>query len=96
MQQKLQVSDLGTALQTISKAAINSLLPPFRTNNGYILLYLTDKNIPDDENSKSLMENVQNYLLQQNKQKALTSFYERLEAESNTQLVEGLKEKSRR
>ncbi|NLF94378.1 MAG: hypothetical protein GX564_10880 [Oligosphaeraceae bacterium] len=90
LQQKARVSDIGTAMQAVAKAEVNSLLPPLKTSNGYILLYLTGKSIPDDENSRSLMENVRNYLLQQNKQKALTSFYQRLEAESNTQLPEGL------
>ncbi|NLZ63874.1 MAG: hypothetical protein GX902_08705 [Lentisphaerae bacterium] len=93
LQQKAQVSNIGTAMQAIAKAEVNTLLPPLKTNSGYILLYLTGKNIPDDENSRNMMENVRNYLLQQNKQKALASFYQRLEAESNTQLPEGLIDK---
>ncbi len=91
LSQKARVSDVGSTLLVISKAQTGQILEPQKTYNGYALIYLVSKTIPDDEETDKMLENVRGYILRREQQKALSDFYQRLEKESNTQLVEGLR-----
>lgn len=88
LNQKARISDVGTTLLAISKAQPGTMIPPQKTFNGYALIYLLDKTIPDDDESKKMLENVRGYILRREQQKALSDFYQRLEKESDTQLPE--------
>jgi parvulin-like peptidyl-prolyl isomerase len=81
---------VGTTLLAISKAQPGQILEPQKTFNGYALIYLVSKTVPDDEETKTMLENVRGYILRREQQKALSDFYQRLEKESDTQLPEGL------
>ena len=93
LSQKARISDVGSTLLALSKAEPGKVLAPQKTYSGYVLLYLIDKNIPDDEDSKSMLENVRGYILRREQQTALSNFYQELERESNTRLPEGLQAK---
>ena len=90
LNQKARISDVGTTLLAISKAQPGQILEPQKTFNGYALIYLVSKTVPDDEETKTMLENVRGYILRREQQKALSDFYQRLEKESDTQLPEGL------
>ena len=66
------------------------MLAPRRAATGAVLVYLEKKEVPDDDDAKKMMDNVRSYLLRRNQQAELGRFAERLKAESNTQLIEGL------
>jgi parvulin-like peptidyl-prolyl isomerase len=85
------VRDSMALLGALAKAELNSVLPPQKTFNGYALIYLQDRVLPEDEENKSFMENIRSYVLRNKQNSALMEFYERLERESNTQLAEGLR-----
>jgi hypothetical protein len=74
----------------LAKAPLLSILPPQKTYGGYVLVYLQERVVPDDEETRELAGNVRNYLQRQKEMEALTEFYKRLEVESKTELVEGL------
>ena len=67
-----------------------SVLANTPSDGGYVLVYLQDRVVPEDEESKGFMENIRGYVLRNKQNTALGEFYERLERESNTQLAEGL------
>lgn len=91
LSQKARISDVGSTLLAISKAQTGRVLQPQKTYSGYALIYLVEKTVPDDEESRKMLENVRGYILRREQQKALTEFYQRLEKESDTQLPEGLR-----
>ena len=95
LSQKARVSNVGSALLAISKAEPGQVLAPQKTYSGYVLLYLADKSMPDDEDSKNMLENVRNYILRREQQTAMNNFYQQLERESNTILPDGLQPKQR-
>ncbi|MDQ0289742.1 peptidylprolyl isomerase [Oligosphaera ethanolica] len=84
------VRDSMGLLTALSKAELKTVLPPQKTFGGYVLVYLQDRVVPEDEESKGFMENIRGYVLRNKQNTALGEFYERLERESNTQLAEGL------
>lgn len=84
--QTLRAQDVNTLLNSYGKAAVNTVSAPIRTDSGAALLYLVSKVVPDDEQSKAMLENVKNYLLNRNKQEALNKFSLKLEEESQTML----------
>ena len=84
------VRDSMGLLTALGKAELKTVLPPQKTFGGYVLVYLQDRVMPEDEESKSFMENIRGYVLRNKQNTALGEFYERLERESNTQLAEGL------
>ncbi|MDD3953021.1 MAG: peptidyl-prolyl cis-trans isomerase [Lentisphaeria bacterium] len=90
LNQKARISDVGTTLLAVSKAQPGQILEPQKTFSGYALIYLVSKTLPDDEDSKKMLENVRGYILRREQQKALSDFYQLLEKESDTQLPEGL------
>ena len=77
-------------MTALAKAPLLSVLPPQKTYGGYVLVYLQERIVPDDEETRKMAENVRSYLLRQKEMEALTEFYKRLEAESETELVDGL------
>lgn len=83
------VRDSMALLTALSKAELKTVLPPQKTFAGYILVYLQDRVVPEDEESKSFQENIRSYVLRNKQNTALSEFYDRLERESNTQLAGG-------
>lgn len=94
--QKVMFSDLNGFISQVSKAKTGTLLAPLKTYSGYALAYLVGRTVPDDAESKVMLENVKGYLLRREQQKLLGAFYERLEKESNTQLREEMRLRQRR
>ncbi|MDD4537853.1 MAG: hypothetical protein PHT80_02470, partial [Lentisphaeria bacterium] len=84
------VRDSMGLLTALGKAELKTVLPPQKTFGGYVLVYLQDRVVPEDEESKGFMDNIRGYVLRNKQNTALGEFYERLERESNTQLAEGL------
>ena len=84
------VRDQEAFMMALAKAPLLSILPPQKTYGGYVLVYLQERVVPDDEETRELAGNVRNYLQRQKEMEALTEFYKRLEVESKTELVEGL------
>ncbi len=96
LNQKARISDVGSTLLAVSKAQPGKVLEPLKTSNGYALIFLLSKTLPDDQDSQKMLENVRGYILRREQQKALTDFYQRLEQESNTRLPEGLQTRQNR
>lgn len=96
LNQKVRISDVGSSLLAISRAQPGQILEPQKTSNGYALIYLVSKTLPDDEDSAKMLENVRGYILRREQQKALSDFYQRLEKESDTQLPAGLRTRQNR
>lgn len=84
------VRDQESFMAALTKAPLLSVLPPQKTYGGYVLVYLQERVIPDDEDTRKMAENVRSYLQRQKEMEALTKFYNRLETESETELVDGL------
>jgi len=84
------VRDQESFMTALAKAPLLSVLPPQKTYGGYVLVYLQERVIPEDDDTRKLAENVRGYLQRQKEMEALTEFYKRLEAESKTELVDGL------
>lgn len=90
-----RLNDINASLQALSKAKVETILEPQKTYNGYALIYLSEKNLPNDEDSLKMMENVRNYILRREEQKLMAEFYERIELESDTRLLESLQTRNR-
>ena len=84
------VRDQEGFMKALHEAPVPSVLPPQKTYGGYVLVYLQERTIPDDEETRNLADNVRGYLQRQKEMEALSEFYQRLEAESKTELVDGL------
>ena len=65
-------------------------MEPVKTYTGYDLVYLDKRELKSDDESKRLAEQIKTSLGNRKKSRKLMEYYEQLEAESNTQLVEGL------
>jgi len=80
-------------LSALNKTDIHHFIPAQETRQGYVLIYLEGKTIPDNEQTKSMQEYFENNLKSRAEQKAIMQLYQRLEIESNTQLIDGLLKK---
>ena len=87
---ELHAKDRMALLKTLHKGKVGTVLEPVKTYTGYELVYLDKRELNDDEDAKRLAEQVKLSLENRKKSRKLMEYYEQLEAESNTQLVEGL------
>jgi len=88
--QTMQLRDVYGFLYNLPKEKVGTVLAPRRASSGAVLVYLESKVVPDDDDTKQMKESVRNYILNRNQQRELSRFAEKLKAESNTQLIEGL------
>ena len=86
----LHVKEKQMLLKALHHGKVGTILEPAKTYLGYALIYLDKRELKDDDDSRQLAEQVKLSLTQRKKNRALQEYYEKLEAESNTQLVEGL------
>lgn len=86
----LHAKDKMGLLKALHRGKVGTVLEPVKTYTGYDLVYLDKRELKDDEDSKRLAEQIKTSLGNRKKGRKLAEYYEQLEAESNTQLVEGL------
>ena len=86
----LHAKDKMGLLKALHRGKVGTVLEPVKTYTGYDLVYLDKRELKDDEDSKRLAEQIKTSLGNRKKSRKLMEYYEQLEAESNTQLVEGL------
>ncbi len=86
----LHAKDKMGLLKTLHRGKVGTVLEPVKTYSGYDLVYLAKRELKDDDDSKRLAEQIKSSLENRKKSRKLAEYYEQLEAESNTQLVEGL------
>ena len=86
----LHAKDKMSFLKTLHHGKVGTVLEPVKTITGYDLVYLDKRELKDDDDAKQLAEQVKLSLNSRKKNQKLAEYYEQLEAESNTQLVEGL------
>ncbi len=86
----LPVRNAVELYDVLSKAEKKTIVAPQKTYMGYVLVYYDDFVVPDNAETATMKDNVKNYLLRQEQIKVLTTFYEKLEKESDTRLVEGV------
>ena len=87
---ELHAKDKMGLLKALHRGKVGTVLEPVKTYTGYDLVYLDKRELKDDEDSKRLAEQIKTSLGNRKKSRKLMEYYEQLEAESNTQLVEGL------
>ena len=86
----LHAKDKMSLLKTLHRGKVGTVLEPVKTYSGYDLVYLAKRELKDDDDSKRLAEQIKTSLGNRKKGRKLAEYYEQLEIESNTQLVEGL------
>ena len=86
----LHAKDKMGLLKALHRGKVGTVLDPVKTYTGYELVYLDKRELKDDNDSKQLAEQIKTSLGNRKKGRKLAEYYEQLEAESNTQLVEGL------
>ena len=77
-------------LTLLHAGKVGTVMEPVKTYAGYSLVYLDKREVKTDEQSKQFAEYIKVNLEQRKKLRVLEEYYAQLEAESNTQLVEGL------
>lgn len=87
---ELHAKDKMSLLKTLHHGKVGTVLEPVKSYTGYDLVYLAKRELKDDDDSKRLAEQIKTSLGNRKKGRKLAEYYEQLEAESNTQLVEGL------
>ena len=86
----VHAKDKTQLLDALHRAKVGTVVEPVKTYSGYALVYLDKRELKEDEQSKQLVEYIKGSLEQRKKARVLDEYYTQLEAESNTQLVEGL------
>ena len=86
----LHAKDKMGLLKTLHRGKVGTVLEPVKTYSGYDLVYLDKRELKNDDDSKRLAEQIKTSLGNRKKGRKLAEYYEQLEIESNTQLVEGL------
>ena len=86
----LHAKDKMGLLRALHHGKVGTVLDPVKTYTGYDLVYLDKRELKTDDDSKRLAEQIKTSLGYRKKSRKLMEYYEQLEAESNTQLVEGL------
>ncbi|MBR5080092.1 MAG: peptidylprolyl isomerase [Victivallales bacterium] len=86
----LHAKDKMSLLKTLHRGKVGTVLEPVKTYSGYDLVYLDKRELKNDDDSKRLAEQIKTSLGNRKKGRKLAEYYEQLEIESNTQLVEGL------
>ena len=86
----LHAKDKMALLKTLHHGKVGTVLEPVKSYSGYDLVYLAKRELKDDDDSKRLAEQIKTSLGNRKKGRKLAEYYEQLEIESNTQLVEGL------
>ena len=86
----LHAKDKMSLLKTLHRGKVGTVLEPVKTYSGYDLVYLAKRELKNDDDSKRLAEQIKTSLGNRKKGRKLAEYYEQLEIESNTQLVEGL------
>ncbi|MBO7619910.1 MAG: peptidyl-prolyl cis-trans isomerase [Victivallales bacterium] len=87
---ELHAKDKMSLLKTLHHGKVGTVLEPVKSYTGYDLVYLAKRELKDDDDSKRLAEQIKTSLGNRKKGRKLAEYYEQLEIESNTQLVEGL------
>ena len=87
---ELHAKDKMGLLKALHHGKVGTVLEPVKTYTGYDLVYLDKRELKSDDDSKRLAEQIKSSLGNRKKSRKLMEYYEQLEAESNTQLVEGL------
>ncbi len=87
---ELHAKDKMGLLRALHHGKVGTVLEPVKTYTGYDLVYLDKRELKTDDDSKRLAEQLKTSLGNRKKSRKLAEYYEQLEAESNTQLVEGL------
>ncbi len=82
---EIMVRNSGLLLEALSKAEVNTVIPPQKTYSGYALVYLAAKDVPTGEDAKEKRESTSNKLLSQKKNQVLADFVRQAEKDSNTQ-----------
>jgi len=90
LSQLVRLNNVASVVTEFGKAPVNAVMQPMRAENGAAVIYLASKAVPEDADTKTMMENVRTYLLNRNKQEALNKYSEKLEADSETYLSEAL------
>jgi hypothetical protein len=85
----LHAKDKMALLKTLHHGKVGTVLEPVKSYSGYDLVYLAKRELKDDDDSKRLAEQIKTSLGNRKKGRKLAEYYEQLEIESNTQLVEG-------
>ena len=84
---EIMVRNSGLLLEALSKAEVNTVIPPQKTYSGYALVYLAAKDVPTGEDAKAKREKTGNQLLAQKKNQVLAEFVRQAEKDSNTQNI---------
>ena len=87
---ELHAKDKMGLLKALHHGKVGTVLEPVKTYTGYELVYLDKRELKTDDDSKRLAEQIKTSLGNRKKGRKLAEYYEQLEAESNTELVEGL------
>ena len=87
---ELHAKDKMGLLKALHRGKVSTVIEPVKTYTGYDLVYLDKRELKTDDESKRLAEQIKTSLGNRKKSRKLMEYYEQLEAESNTQLVEGL------
>ena len=87
---ELHAKDKMGLLKALHRGKIGTVMEPVKTYTGYDLVYLDKRELKSDDDSKRLADQIKTSLGNRKKSRKLMEYYEQLEAESNTQLVEGL------
>ena len=84
---EIMVRNSGLLLEALSKAEVNTVIPPQKTYSGYALVYLAAKNVPTGDDAKAKRDATSNQLLSRKKNQVLADFVRQAEKDSNTQNV---------
>ena len=87
---ELHAKDKMGLLKALHRGKVGTVIGPGKTYTGYDLVYLDKRELKTDDEAKRLAEQIKTSLGNRKKSRKLMEYYEQLEAESNTQLVEGL------
>ena len=87
---ELHAKDKMGLLKALHRGKVGTVMEPVKTYTGYDLVYLDKRELKSDDDSKRLADQIKTSLGNRKKSRKLMEYYEQLEAESNTQLVEGL------
>lgn len=77
-------------LTKVTQASPETLLEPFDTDNGAVVAYLADRELPSEETIEEQRERIRRRLKQEKRRRAEERFYKKLQEESETRLREGV------
>ncbi len=87
---EIMVRNSGLLLDALSKAEVNTVIPPQKTYSGYALVYMAAKDVPSGDDAKSQREATRNQLLSQKKNQVLADFVRQAQKDSNTQNINSM------